>query len=358
MGISPSFPRETVPNETLNGMSHSAHLLASSFLGRCCCILGLLLSVCHCTPALPSPAPTSQEAVVAPATLEPRSAAVVEAEDTVVEQPETSQWLTTEFGGARWGFVEASSANGRLVLLRRFIGAEQPSFGIHGDSGPTELTLFDLQTDQTRPVEDWISVDSTRRWFLLLAEGLQIVDSQTGQWSALSDADLTSDGNVCLPPRMAEFAPSAARVAWVLEGNRRAKVRDLTDNTEWEIASPKRIWRVVPDDAGRGATLIEVDAGSTAFPEQRTSCACRHCIRFAMSYGLYGFGGPPFDLAHVDDSGARTDVAEIQPGEYAVHGATTEGCQMQDSQQDNDALQFGPWKWSCNQPPNPETTEE
>ena len=64
------------------------------------------------------------------------------------------------FGDARYGFVEATSANGRFVVLRRFLGTGPPQFEHHGDvAGGTELLLVDLTNLTVRAITEIIDVD-------------------------------------------------------------------------------------------------------------------------------------------------------------------------------------------------------
>ena len=49
---------------------------------------------------------------------------------------ELSATLAEDMGGEGLGFVHASSANGRLVVMRRWAPGVTPSFGHHGEASP------------------------------------------------------------------------------------------------------------------------------------------------------------------------------------------------------------------------------
>ena len=250
------------------------------------------------------------------------------------------------FGGTRWGFTEASTANGRLVVLRRFHDNERPSFGRHGEtSAKTELTLFDRVTGKERTVSDVIDVNAQRRFLLVIADGgLWLVDSEMDAFEPLADADMRQDGNACLAPRQANFSVGGKRVAWVTENAGSLVVRDLATRAEWRVAAKQRIWRGWPEDEGRGTVMLEVAAGVN-WPEQRTSCACRWCNRFAVSHGVYGWSGPSFSVERVAENGKRS--AEKPPqrkGEW--HGKTAADCELK-ARLSESGLERGPWQWRC-----------
>src|SRR5205807_464107 len=91
-------------------------------------LLVALLALPTCTPS-PGQAPTVSVPAAPPA-----SSAAAPAAAPAPSPPSAGGLRTDPFGGERWGFVEASSANGRLVVLRRFAGDAKPSFGQHGAS--------------------------------------------------------------------------------------------------------------------------------------------------------------------------------------------------------------------------------
>ncbi len=250
------------------------------------------------------------------------------------------------FGGTRFGFAEASSKNGRFVFLRRFQGSARPTFGHHGESRtPTDLALFDRVDGSERAVDDVIDVDAGRRYFLVAVAGaLLVLDAESGASLTLDAADMSGDGNACLPPRQGAFSASGARVGWVTSGG--FAVRDLASGATWTVKPAGRLWRGWPDDTGRGATLAEVSGAGADWPHQNTSCACRWCGRFAMSYGMYGWSGPAFAIEHVDDAGVRQKADPPNGGPR--HGPTAAGCKLVASA--GDALEEGPWRWDCAKP--------
>ena len=251
------------------------------------------------------------------------------------------------FGGERWGFVEASSRDGRLVVLRRFAGAERPSFGHHGETDEEPVvTVFDRVSGQERDVDDIIDVDPSRRWMLLLDDGgVFLVDGSSGAWQPLV-GDVENDRNSCLPPRQAAFSTGGKRVAWVSSGDAALAVRDLDTGEEWSIPATGRLWRGWPLEDGRAAVLAELAEGTREWPEQRTSCACRWCNRFALSAGYYGWSGPSFTFHRVDDEGARTTIAGPPEGGGDWHGKTDDGCTLAPSSE-QERLERGPWRWTC-----------
>jgi hypothetical protein len=252
------------------------------------------------------------------------------------------------FGGGRWGFVEASSINGRLVVLRRFEGSAVPTFGHHGESSvATEIAVFDTVLGTERPIEELIAIDPTRRWLLVLAKGLLLGDAESGEFVELRGADLEQDSNSCLDPRQATFSIKGTRVAWIVKGSHEVRVRELSSGQEWTVAGDSRIWRAWPDDLGRGATLMEVPAKSRAWPAQNTSCGCRWCTRFAASFGFYGWAGPAFTIAHVDDAGSRTHVDAPPSSEAPSHGPTDGRCTLEPASVERPSLERGPWRWQC-----------
>src|SRR5690606_1661218 len=210
--------------------------------------------------------------------------------------------LTDSFGGERWGFAEASSASGRHVVLRRFTGEDPPRFGHHGETAEEpEVTVFDRVTGQERRIDDLIDVAPSRRFMLVLADGaVWLLDGATGDWAELEEADMEEDGNRCLPPRQATFSARGTRIAWVTAGASSLALRDLATGDQWSLPAGGRLWRGWPLDDARGAVLAELPADSTGWPVQNTSCACRWCNRFALSFGFYGWGGPSFAMKRVD----------------------------------------------------------
>jgi hypothetical protein len=260
---------------------------------------------------------------------------------------ETPPLSPLPFGGDRFGFVEASSANGRYVALRRFAGSGEPQFGHHGEvMNGSELVMVDLVDLSERPFDEVIDVAPGRRFFLLITDNVPVLlDSATGTYEPLADADTRPDGNTCLGPRQASFSATGLRVGWVVGQATALRVRDLASGEEWSVAAATPLWRGWPDDEGRGAVLAEVPAGSAVWPEQHTSCACRWCNRFAASYGFYGWGGASFALTHVDAAGART-AADAPEGARRWHADDDAGCRITPADDDR-GYEQGPWQRTC-----------
>lgn len=293
-------------------------------------------------PAAAQPGPATQPAQSAQPAGQPAPG-----QTQAQQQARAAAPLRTEpFGGTRWGFVEASSANGRFVVLRRFHGGARPSFGHHGETADQpEVTVFDRVTGDERTITEIIDIDATRRFLLLIAsDALWLADAETGSLESLAGADMDPDGNACLAPRQASFSAKGTRVAWVTDNAGSLTVRDLATRAEWRIAAKQRIWRGWPADDSRGAVVLEVPAG-TDWPEQHTSCACRWCNRFAMSYGVYGWGGPSFTIERVAEDGSRAPGDPPQGG-GEWHGKTTTGCELKPQSEDS-GLERGPWRWRC-----------
>ena len=253
---------------------------------------------------------------------------------------------TPQFGEARWGFVEASSRDGRFALLRRFKGNSPPSFGAHGEASvASELTLFDRATGTQRSLDDVIDV-AGRQYFLLVAGGTTLLlDSTTGSYVKVP-ADGDADENACMPPRQATFSARGKRVAWLERGSKSLRVRDLESGDEWSVSSKKRIWRGWPEDKGRDVTLAEVDVAAKGWPYRHTSCACRWCVRFARSYGFYRWTGPAFKIQRVATDGSRSD-AKPPSNDEPWHGKTDAGCSLVAADKTRHGLERGPWHWSC-----------
>jgi hypothetical protein len=303
----------------------------------------LLLFSASC--AGPDPGPAQAPVVNVPAEAAPPGSAAPAAPPAAPAPAGSGKLRTDSFGGDRWGFAEASSADGRLVVLRRFEGDEKPSFGHHGESSAaTAVTVFDRSSGAERAIDEIIDVDPSRRWFLVLERGQPLLgDARSGAFAPLDKADTDRDHNACLAPRQATFSAAGKRVAWPTAAGLR--VRDLGSGSEWLVKPKDRLWRGWPDDDGRGATLAEVPAGSTDWPAQNTSCACRWCGRFAMSYGFYGWRGPAFTLEHVAEDGSRKQ-ADPPKGERKWHGKTESGCELAAKSEEH-GLERGPWQWKC-----------
>jgi hypothetical protein len=311
----------------------------TSTLSRSLLLSWLFLHACSPPPAAPGPAPV----VDVPAAKPPPSAE--QPPPPPAPPPKPGALRTDAFGGERWGFVEASSADGRFVVLRRFAGDAKPTFAHHGEaSSADDLAIFDLVAGTERALDEIIDVEPSRRWMLLVEKGsLRLADARTGTFQPLDKADMEGDHNRCLPPRQANFSPQGKRVGWVAADGFR--VRDLASGDEWVVKAKERLWRGWPEDDKRGATLAEVPAGSKDWPRQRTSCACRWCNRFALSYGTYGWDGPAFDIVYVAEDGSRTQK-DPPEAPRRWHGKTDSGCTLEAKSEEH-GLAHGPWQWKC-----------
>jgi hypothetical protein len=254
---------------------------------------------------------------------------------------------TTPFAGLIWGYAQASSSNGRIVLIRNFGEEVSADFGHHGpDPDAASLDAFDLVTGGSKR-DELVAMESARRWFLLRHDAaLWLVDSQTGQWQALADADMEDDRNPCFQPRQGNFSPGGKRVGWVRKGARELRVRDLASGEEWSVPGDGRIWVGWPNDDDQGAVLLEVPLDSTQWPQQQTSCICWWCERFAMSSTTGGWDGPEFTSFAVSGEGKRSP-GEVDETSFSRHGETAGGCKLVSSANQGELLEQGPWRWDC-----------
>ena len=170
----------------------------------------------------------------------PKLAEVAEIEDA---EPTADALLTDHFGNSRWGFVEISSANGRLVVLRRFHGPDKPVFGQHGESSDQpQLTVFDRFSGEQHDLTEIIDIDFARRWLVAISQNqLWLIDAENGKWEALAGADMDSDGNACLPPRQASFSAMGRKLAWIVDGGRSITVRELSTARKWSVSARGRV---------------------------------------------------------------------------------------------------------------------
>ena len=271
-------------------------------------------------------------------------AEIAEIEDS---EPTAGALLTDHFGNSRWGFVEISSANGRLVVLRRFHGPDKPRFGQHGEVfDQPQLTVFDRFSGEQHDLAEIIDIDFSRRWLLAISQNqLWLIDAENGKWEALVGVDMDSDGNACLPPRQASFSAKGRKLGWIVDGGRSVTVRELSTAREWSVSTRGRVWRAWPDDEGHGITLAELDPSVQGFPIQNTSCACTWCGRFALSQGFFGWTGPSWKFEHVAEDGTRSEGAPPNR-EGSWHGKIESGCELKAAFADGN-LEKGPWHWDC-----------
>lgn len=258
-------------------------------------------------------------------------------------------------GEAGWSFVYASSLSGRTVVLVEF-GTQMPTFGHHGEPFGAEpaIRAWDSVTGSSSELVDLAAVSADRRHLLVEdAGGIWLVDD-AGSWRHLDDISAEGDGNRCLPPRQAAFSPDGSKVSWVNGDSTALTVEDLDTGAQWQVLAEGTLWRGWPDNGGQGATLLELqtgeaeDASGLSWPLQRTSCACRWCGMFAMSYGVYGWSGPEYEMVHVDGAGSRGEPVE-EDGGGPMHGANAQGCTLQSASPIEEPLQHGPWTWACSE---------
>lgn len=267
--------------------------------------------------------------------------------------PAAGMLLTGDFGDSRWGFVQISSANGRLVVLRRFHEPDKPSFAMHGEviGQEPQLTVFDRFSGEQTDLAEIIDIDSSRRWLLAISQDqLWLIDAENGKREVLAGADMDSDGNACLPPRHGSFSAKGRQLGWIVDGGRSVSVRELSTAREWSYAARGRVWRAWPDDEGNGITVADMDPSVEGFPRQDTSCACIWCGRFAKSYGFYGWSGPSWTFEHVAGDGTRSEGVPPD-GEGSWHGETESGCELKAAYAEEN-LEKGPWRWDCGQEPD------
>ena len=247
---------------------------------------------------------------------------------------------------ASWGFVEALTEGPRWAVLRLF-GEQPPVFGHHGEAlGPEpELVLIDLVTGEERLIDEITDISADGAWLLYTDDGDHWLAGPEGLPRRLQ-ADSRSDSNACLEPRGAGFAPNDLLLATINPEATELVVEDLNSSESWTIPAEGTLWRAYVEDGGEIALMLEVDeVGEDGWPYQRTSCACRWCNAFAMSYGFYGWGGAEFTPMLVDVDGSRTEPDSLSEGPRPW-STPKQGCSVEGSQP-GELLQQGPWRLSC-----------
>ena len=300
-------------------------------------LLPLLLLGCAKKPAVEDAAARPEPASTPPATVD-------------VATPSPVPLLSGEaLGGPGLGFVQGSTQNGRFVFVRRWKPGKEPSFGQHGEAFPSpELVALDYATGEERVIDDLYEIDPRRRFALVADEGeVLLLDANTGEWEALDDVDSSRDGNACLNPRSAVFSMGGGRLGWISAEADALHVRELDSGETWTVPAEGRLWRAWPADEDQGAWMMEVAADAEGWPRQNTSCACRWCNRFAMSFGFYGWGGPAWSITRVGPEGERQAVDGLPEGEgWPWHGETDAGCTLRPTLP-GERLDQGPWQWAC-----------
>ena len=261
-------------------------------------------------------------------------------------RPET---FTKAFGDQRWGFVETYSSNGRLVVLRLFEGNKRPRFGQHGEplDGEPTIVLYDLFKETQLVLQNIWGKSSSGRWLGIKTNGAwQIIDSYTGKPHTLPDISTENDENRCLLNRMSKFAVNSDRIGWINQQSSALHVWDLEQDKKWTLKGKGKIWRGWPDDSQKGATVLEISNTATAWPKQRTSCACLSCNRFAHSYGVYGWSGPKFKISHIAEDGSRQPASPASKRNFRPLT-----CKLR-AMIDEKRMGKGPWMWHCPQNQN------
>ncbi len=280
----------------------------------------------------------------------PPEAPQEEEEPTAVETPPPALDPDEVFGGDRMGFVEGWTASGRFAFVRRFPGSPDdpealPVFGHHGETSAfPELTVFDTLTGEEHPARELIELSADGAWALVVAEeSVWLLSDADGTWEDLAEhgVDPAPDFNACLPPRSAAFgAPD--QVGWVAADPPRLVMRDLVTGEQTTAASEGLLWRGFPLGDG-AAVLLEVEDPEQGFPMQNTSCACRWCNRFALSYGIYGWTGS-WRFVEVAADGTRTEVDRM---EVPTEDGEPWPCRVEATGDMGNSVERGPWFVSC-----------
>ncbi|MGF1467592.1 MAG: hypothetical protein ACFCGT_15815 [Sandaracinaceae bacterium] len=221
-------------------------------------------------------------------------------------------------GGRSFGFVAWMDAAGRLALLYTF--AERPTFGHHGEprGAAPEHVLIDLAGGGAIAVDDLVVAGPRGERVAILSEGRLRVVGSDGPDIDLTDlgADPRGDDNLCLARPQVAFDETGRRVSWIPPHRRSAVIRDLRTGVECEVPTDgAMVWRAMPLAVDGWTLLREVPEdsdgdGAVTFPRQQTSCVCRWCGRFALSYGFYGWAGDAFRSVAVAPDGTRHALAQ------------------------------------------------
>jgi hypothetical protein len=239
--------------------------------------------------------------------------------------------------------VLASTRSGRIVLLRRF-GPSRPAFDAVGETdAAVTLSAFDTVSGTERRLVDLVDVPPDRRHLLVLVdEGLALLGDD-GAFERLEGVDLRDDGNRCIAPRAAAFAPGGQRIGWIAQGGRSLVVREVEGGPTWRVHGRAFLWRAFPDRQGRGATLLEME--DETFPRARSGCGCRWCARFGELPPFGGFANAAH-LVHVAEDGKRSPGVVPRDG-FRLHQPRPDGCALLAAAHRGEALERGPWQWRC-----------
>lgn len=225
------------------------------------------------------------------------------------------------------GYLLWSSTSGSLAVMAIFEdtdkdGAISPRFGQHGEplGDQARYHLFATATGEHLATYDEVLVWDESKRFISFRQAsrpdvVDIFDARRMEHISLDLASLgaltsSEDGNDCLAPRHVHITPQGSIT--LIAASERALVRTSFEAWRGDAAKKgsqlvevlptrasegdtSRIWRV--EGVGDGwLSVLFVDRdtdgdGVLTLPRQRTSCACRFCHRFAMSFGFYGWSG-------------------------------------------------------------------
>lgn len=231
------------------------------------------------------------------------------------------------FGSDALGFVDWVSADGRYVVLYRFLsdtdgdGKVEARLGDHGESLGDEpvVEIHDLVDGAFDATEEVVVTGPRQRHLVIRnADTVVLFDAVTG-----SERDLPADPagdrhNPCLPARQVVFGPAGERVAFPHRDGGAASL-NLVSTQLTIFASDDLIWRVgaPPLDGSIILQTIAADSdgdGAIAPPVAKTSCSSRWARRFASSMGRYGWQGDDYRSIMVWPSGRRSEfVGNLVP---------------------------------------------
>lgn len=312
--------------EKMRALSASLSLVGVLGLGGGCRSAGQAPSA---APAVPEAAPAPRAAAPTVSTApSPVAAAAAERPPRSCTLTPGTEQVERRFGGEHLGFPIWVSANGRLVILYQFRtdndgdGKIEPHFGHHGEplGDRWQPFLFDLVAGTEEAFDDVLTAEAGGRFAVLQrGSGMWLVDAQSGTSTDLTKrgAAPVSDDNACLPPRAVSFGDSQGWLALFRgPGGERAVLYNLLTAEEKPIAAgPGLLWRAEPSSRVGWAVVRSVLSDTTRdgkleLPRQRTSCACRVCKRFALSYGVYGWSGDDFTSFLVAPDGTRVEMKD------------------------------------------------
>lgn len=226
------------------------------------------------------------------------------------------------FGQRVTGFVDWMSADGRYVILYRFVsdtngdGEVAVHLGDHGETTGDEpiVEVHDL-VDGSFDSVDSIVVTGPRQQYFVMRNGerLFLFDTATGAELELP-ADPSPDvANPCLPSRQAVFGPAGDRLAF-RKSDGVAGALELVSGEVREFTTDDLLWRVGAPPLTASVILQTIPAdtdgdGVVTSPAAKSSCSNRWGMRFASSLGRYGWSGDKHVSVMVWPDGSRTEFA-------------------------------------------------